>query len=190
MEKKYHLYPDPVSGGLVVSGFSHGETVSCSNFEDVFELIEERLETTEEASEYQHLITLLEDVVVWYTTKQPLLANLYSKEMDLYNIMDKLESFLEDCDDLASILQNRLIWFSRPETGPFLYIDEDIIILFVNKNDCHPISSESLETAREEILQIAEEQNFSPKTTAQILKDLERAYPRSSLLQRGRELDN
>lgn len=180
MNTKYYLEPDVANGELRLHGFLPGESIPCENHEDALEAIQEELDKVSDSKECQDLMDFLKNVMEWYTTKQPLFVEL-PEESDIYDVISMLGTILVAIDELSSQIQHKQIWLSHPERRPFVYFDKEdqsnTAWLFLDEFDVHPISTQSLAIATQDILGMAQKYDIPPEITAKLIKDLEEIFP-------------
>lgn len=180
MNTKYYLEPDVASGELRLHGFLPGESIPCENYEDALKAIQDELNKVSDSKACQDLMDFLKDVMEWYTTKQPLFVEL-PEESDIYDIISMLETILTAIDELSSQIQHKQIWLCNPERRPFVYCDTEdqsnTAWVFLDEFSVYAISIQSLLTATQDILGMAQKCDIPPEITAKLMKDLEEIFP-------------
>lgn len=173
MKQKYEIKSDPENANISILNTETQKTVEISNWEEGLEFLETLISSGgSDGQEYAHLLRLLQNLTVWYVTKQP----LFPKGLDgesFYDLVYRLGLLSSRTEELYDEIDHKIKWYSRAEDRPFIFFDKENEGYRLLIDDSEYVIFTTLEHCRQGIPEIAQEENWAPEILAKVLKDLE-----------------
>jgi hypothetical protein len=170
-----HAVVDELTSQEIATILNLEEGVQC--VQDIFDEYQKE-DLAKDPRVYANLLDMLHEIFDWYLTQEPpfRIENIEDDE----TVEEKMFRCCFWQEELEGLLEYKIIWFSQKTQEPFVFNTKEYegsedfseLIIFVDEDNSE-VLDQNYETAVERIQDIAQQEDWTPKTLAKVLKQYE-----------------